>query len=195
MEKPAPPNRNVVARRVAVRPRVEARTTEFDCRGIAELLDAQAAAPKPIELDLEADIEIGTSSSHTSSPRTPSRLAHTLRRDGSELARGSQPIVIAAPVSVSAVSVPAVSVPAAPVPAVPVPAVPVVEPIIELAPPPPMPVRTMVTTPMPVLMATILASDSTLVPDLAPARSRLWWIVGVAAFVVSGLALLAALRA
>ena len=175
MEKPAPPNRNVVARRVAVRPRVEARTTEFDCRGIAELLDAQAAAPKPIELDLEADIEIGTSSSPTSSPRTPSRLAHTLRRDGSELARGSQPIVIAAP------------------------AEPVLEPVVELAPPP-MPPGTMATTPMPVLMASILASDSTLVPDLtgpdlAPARSRIWWIVGVTAFVTSGLALLAALRA
>lgn len=164
MEKPAPPNRNVVARRVAVRPRVEARTTEFDCRGIAELLDAQAAAPKPIELDLEADIEIGTSSSPTSSPRTPSRLAHTLRRDGSELARGSQPIVIAAPVLES------------------------LESIVELAPPPPMPPGTMATTPMPVLMAAILASG-TLVPDLAPARSRIWWIVAVAAFVMSGLAL------
>ncbi|HEX7699399.1 MAG TPA: hypothetical protein VF403_01675 [Kofleriaceae bacterium] len=181
MEKPAPPNRNVVARRVAVRPRVEARTTEFDCRGIAELLDAQAAAPKPIELDLEADIEIGTSSSPTSSPRTPSRLAHTLRRDGAELARGSQPIVIAAPVEIAAPAEPVLE--------------PVFESIVELAPPPPMPPGTMATTPMPVLMASILASDSTLVPDLAPARSRIWWIVAVAAFVMSGLALLAALRA
>jgi hypothetical protein len=179
MEKSAPPNRNVVARRVAVRPRVEARTTEFDCRGIAELLDAQAAAPKPIELDLEADIEIGTSSSPTSSPRTPSRLAHTLRRDGSELARGSQPIVVAA-----AVAEPIVE--------------PISEPIVEFVPQ--MPFGTTLTTPMPVLMATILASDSTLVPDLtgpdlAPARSRIWRIVAVAAFVVSGLALLAALLA
>ena len=96
MEKPAaPPNRNVVARRVAVRPRVEARTTEFDCRGIAELLDAQEAAPKPVEPDLEADIEIGMASSATTAPRTPSRLAHTMRRPGAELARGSQPMVIA----------------------------------------------------------------------------------------------------
>jgi hypothetical protein len=170
MEKPAaPPNRNVVARRVAVRPRVEARTTEFDCRGIAELLDAQAAAPKPIEPDLEADIEIGTSSSTTTSPRTQSRLAHTLRRDGADLARGSQPIVIAAAVA---------------------------EPKLALPLPAP-PVGTMLTTPMPVLMASILASDSTLVPDpeVTTRRSRIWWLVAVAAFVLSGLALLDALRA
>jgi hypothetical protein len=179
MEKPAAsPNRNVVARRVAVRPRVEARTTEVDCRRIAELLDAQAAAPKPIEPDLEADIEIGTSSTATTSPRMSSRLAHTLRRDGAELARGSQPIVIAAV--------------AEPIPR------PVVGPSLALPLPAP-PVNATLTAPMPVLMATILASDSTLVPDLpaqmTPARSRIWWLVAVAAFVMSGLALLDALRA
>jgi hypothetical protein len=176
MDKPAAsPNRNVVARRVAVRPRVEARTTEVDCRRIAELLDAQAA-PKPIEPDLEADIEIGTSSTATLSPRTPSRLAHTLRRDGAELARGSQPIAIA-------LAEPAVVGP----------------PIALALPLPAPPMNATVTTPMPVLRATILASDSTLVPDLTqqmPARSRIWWgAVAIAAFVVSGLALLDALRA
>jgi hypothetical protein len=183
MEKPAaPPNRNVVARRVAVRPRVEARTTEVDCRRIAELLDAQAAAPKPIDPDLEADIEIGTSTSTTTSPRTPSRLAHTLRRDGSELARGSQPIVIAAAVAEPIVE-PIIE--------------PIIEPKLELPLPPP-PVATL-TTPMPVLMATILASDSTLVPDptleVTTRRSRIWWVVAIAAFVLSGLALVDALRA
>jgi hypothetical protein len=163
MEKPAIPNRNVVRK---VRPRVEARTTEFDCRGIAELLDAQAAAPKPIEPDLEADIEIATSSSEASTIRGPSRLAHTMRRPGAELARGSQPIVMARVEP---------------------------EPIIE--PPPRMPLGTSATTPMPVLMAEILVHDSTMVPDLAPARSRIWWAIAVVAVLVSGLALLAAVRA
>ena len=165
MEKPAPPNRNVVARRVAVRPRVEARTTEVDCRRIAELLDAQAAAPKPIEPDLEADIEIATDSA-TARPKTaPSRLAHTLRRDGTEIARGSQPIVIAA-------------------------ASPPTPPSVE---PSAMPNGTMTTTPMPVLMASMLASESTLAPT--PPRSRIWWLVAGAALLMSTLALVGALRA
>jgi hypothetical protein len=172
MEKPAaPPNRNVVARRVAVHPRVEARTTEFDCRRIAELLDAQAAAPKPV--DLEADIEIATSSSEPSTVRGPSRLAHTMRRPGAELARGSQPIAIA----------------------------PEPEPIVEVKPA--APTSATATTPMPVLMAEILVHDSTLVPDLTPqtppttldtsGSSGIWWIVAIVAVVVSGLALLGAL--
>jgi hypothetical protein len=177
MEKPAaPPNRNVVARRVAVRPRVEARTTEFDCRRIAELLDAQAAAPKPVEPDLEADIEIATSSSEPSTVRGPSRLAHTMRRPGAELARGSQPIAVA------------------PEPE------PVVEPIVEVKPA--APTSATATTPMPVLMAEILVHDSTLVPDLTPqppptfetsGSSGMWWIVAIVAVVVSGLGLLGTL--
>ena len=154
-----------------MRPRVEARTTEFDCRSIAELLDAQAAAPKPIEHDLEADIEIATDSA-TASPKTaPSRLAHTLRRDGTETARGSQQIVIAAP-----------------------PETPETPPSVE---PSPMPNGTMATTPMPVLMASMLASESTLDPtfDPPPVRSRIWWLVAGAALLMSTLALVGALRA
>ena len=173
MEKPAaPPNRNVVARRVAIRPRVEARTTEFDCSRIAELLDAQAAAPKPVEPDLEADIEIATSSSEPSTVRGPSRLAHTMRRPGAELARGSQPIAVA----------------------------PEPEPIVELKPA--APTSATATTPMPVLMAEILVHDSTLVPDPTPqppptfetsGSSGKWWIVAIVAVVVSGLGLLGTL--
>jgi hypothetical protein len=179
MEKPAaPPHRNVVARRVAVRPRVEARTTEFDCSRIAELLDAQDAARKPVEPDLEAEIEVATSSSEPSTVRDKSRLAHTMRRPGAELARGSQPIVVAA---------------AEPVP--------VVEPVVELIAEP-----IVATTPattatklMPVLMAEILVHDSTRVPDRTPqvwqasSTSGTWWIVAIVAVVVSGLALLGAL--
>jgi len=173
MEKPAaPPNRNVVARRVAVRPRVEARTTEIDCSRIAALLDAQEAAPKPIAPDLEAEIEVATSTSEPSTVRTPSRLAHTMRRPGVELARGSQPMVVT-PESE-----------------------PVVAPIVEVKPAAPK--ITMATKPMPVLMAEILVHD-TLVPDRmlqtpqVSATSGIWWIVAIVAVVVSGLALLGAL--
>jgi hypothetical protein len=167
MDKPAPPNRNVVARRVAVRPRVEARTTEFDCRGIAELYDARAAAP-PVAPDLEAEIEIATDSTEAGPARASSRLAHTLRRDGADIAHGSQPIVVPAQRAL-------------PLPAPPSPPV------------EPVPAATMTTTPMPVLMASMLAGDSAVEPT--PARSRIWWIVAAAALVMSSLALLGALRA
>ncbi|MEO8841686.1 MAG: hypothetical protein ABI591_00730 [Kofleriaceae bacterium] len=155
-----------------VRPRDEARTTEFDCRGIAVLLDAQDAArrPAPVAPDLEAEIEIATSSLEPSITRGPSRLAHTMRRPGAELARGSQPMVVT----------------------------PEEPPIVEVKPP----ANATATTPMPVLLAEILVHGSTLIPDRMRARREprviagstgVWWIVGTAAVVVSGLALLAAL--
>ena len=92
MDKPAArASQNIVQRRVpAARARVEARTTEFDCTGIASLYDAHEAAAKQATPDLEAEIEIETTDTSDAETKRGGRLAHTLRRDG---ARGSQPAV------------------------------------------------------------------------------------------------------
>jgi hypothetical protein len=180
----AAPNRNVVSRRVA-RQRVEARTTEFDCSGIAELFDKQAAldkqaAPKAIEPDLEADIEIAEGTPDDNAARASGRLAHTMRRGAPELASGSQPN---------------------PVPSrLPLPAP-------DLTPQPmsfedfeafeaQMAAPVMIVDPPTAGVTTAIAAvtDATLTPRARRSGMRLWWIVGVLAFVASSLALVAALR-
>lgn len=163
MEKPAPPNRNVVARNV--RPRVEARTTEFDCRGIAVLLDAQEAALKPVAPDLEADIEIATTTSSEICTARPSRLAHTMRRPGAELARGSQPMVVT----------------------------PEEPPLVEVKPPAPATTPMPVLMAEILVHDSTLVPDPTREPRIVAGSTGAWWIAATAAVVVSGLALLAAL--
>lgn len=90
-------NRNVVPRGRARKqaPRESARTIEFDCAAVANLLDAQLA--KPPAPDLDAEIEVVATSSEQAA-RSKDRFAHTLRRAGQELAvEGSRPLPLPAP--------------------------------------------------------------------------------------------------
>lgn len=92
-------NRNVVPRArppIARTPgRDAARTIEFDCSAVANLLDQQTPKPPP---DLDAEIEVVASASQTSRA-AKDRFAHTLKRPGSVLAvEGSRPMLpLAAP--------------------------------------------------------------------------------------------------
>jgi hypothetical protein len=91
-------NRNVVPRgraRKVETPRDAARTIEFDCTAVANLLDAQTA--KPAAPDLDAEIEVVAGSSTPSGP-AKDRFAHTLKRAGAALAvEGSRPLPLPAP--------------------------------------------------------------------------------------------------
>ncbi len=89
-------NRNVVPRGRARKqePR-DARTIEFDCTAVANLLDAQTA--KPAAPDLETEIEVVATSAEQAA-RAKDRFAHTLRRAGAALAvEGSRPLPLPAP--------------------------------------------------------------------------------------------------
>ena len=85
-------NRNVVPRgrpRVVQPPgRDAARTIEFDCRAVANLLDQQT--PKPPDLDAEIEV-VAAAAERARAARD--RFAHTMRRAGAELkVEGSQPM-------------------------------------------------------------------------------------------------------
>ena len=94
-------NRNVVSRargRAAQPPpRDTARTIEFDCTAVANLLDAQTA--KPAAPDLDAEIEVVSASSAEAARASKERFAHTMKRAGAALAvEGSRPMLpLAAP--------------------------------------------------------------------------------------------------
>ncbi len=167
------PSRNVVARRAA-RPRIEARTTEFDCSGIAALYDAHAAAPIDADPDLEAEIEIATDPDDAAIEPGRGGVAHTLRRGG-EIAAGSQPyaLPLAAPEQTPVNTADVLA-------------------YIEAEPDEPAPA---VTTPMPSDMLEMLAGAAAFQAPTPLARARVWWVVGVLAFVASALALILAVRA
>jgi hypothetical protein len=93
-------NRNVVSR---ARPRAQApqrdaaRTIEFDCTAVANLLDAQST--KPPAPDLDAEIEVVSASPEQAARASKDRFAHTMKRAGAALAaEGSRPMLpLAAP--------------------------------------------------------------------------------------------------
>jgi hypothetical protein len=91
-------NRNVVPRgraRKVESPRDAARTIEFDCTAVANLLDAQTA--KPAAPDLDAEIEVVATSAEQAA-RSRDRFAHTMKRAGAALAvEGSRPLPLPAP--------------------------------------------------------------------------------------------------
>lgn len=58
--------------------RKEARTLEVDCTAIAALMNADPAAPAPVDLD--ADIEVVSSDPRMATPTRSGRLAHTKPR-------------------------------------------------------------------------------------------------------------------
>lgn len=93
-------NRNVVprGRQRAVPPqgRDAARTIEFDCSAVANLLDQQTPKPPP---DLDAEIEVVAVTEAHASRASKDRFAHTLKRQGQALAvEGSRPMLpLAAP--------------------------------------------------------------------------------------------------
>lgn len=91
-------NRNVVPRgraRKVEAPREAARTIEFDCTAVANLLDAQTA--KPAAPDLDAEIEVVATSAEQAA-RSKDRFAHTMKRAGAALAvEGSRPLPLPAP--------------------------------------------------------------------------------------------------
>lgn len=92
-------NRNVVPRGRPRAPHVPgrdaARTIEFDCSAVANLLDQQAPKPAP---DLDAEIEVVAAAAERATA-AKDRFAHTMKRQGAALrVEGSRPMLpLAAP--------------------------------------------------------------------------------------------------
>ena len=77
-------NRHVVVRRVADKPRIEARTAEIDCTPFAKLSeDQEAAGDQP---DLDAEIEVVAALPDV--PARAARFAHTLPREAPKAEAG-----------------------------------------------------------------------------------------------------------
>ena len=174
------PNRNVIDRRAPAKPRVESRTTEFDCSGIAELLEAQEAKQAKAAAaarDLDAEIEI-VSALPATTPRGVEQRAHTLRRADATPAPSPvpPPTAVASELPAHAPGDPVASVAS----------------VASVAPVgPSTPVEPAVTVAMPAVSADLAIEAELAEP--APRASRWWLVAGAAMLVASAVAVLAAL--